>query len=64
MPLSSQKPDHHCYWDYYYFISQCALGFLQVGLLDCLGGRSAWTVLSDLFCPFCLADRGILMAFR
>lgn len=28
MPLSLQKPGCHCYWDYYYFISQCAQMFL------------------------------------
>lgn len=27
-------------------------GLLQAALLDCLGGKSAWTMLSDLYCPF------------
>lgn len=34
-------------------ISQCAQQFLARGaLLDCLGGRSAQAVLSDLYCLF------------
>lgn len=39
-------------------------GFLQAALFSCSGGGSVGTMFSDLYFSFCLADRGILMAFR